>query len=174
MRTLNLAAAAVALLPLFFPSRGALPEPTVDLPWPEAFRAMQSLPVSDFEARFAESAGARVGRFQNGGEEFLLRWLSGPNRRIHPPEHCFRGSGWNVQSKPGRSDPLPGQAHAIQWSCSEAFRDVRRLEVCQVIVDAQGRSWSDTGSWWWAAQLQKLPGPWLGVVRMRSELPERE
>jgi hypothetical protein len=153
MRTLLAAALIVTVLPFVAPPRERALKPVAELPWPEPYRSMRPLPVTGFERQFAESAGARVARFQSPDAEYLVRWLTEPDRRIHPPEQCFRAAGWIVTAS----------THA----CFQASRSGARLEVCQSITDDHGHAWTDVGAWWWSAQFSRSTGPWLSIVSVR-------
>ena len=38
------------------------------------------------------------------------------------------------------------------------------MRVCERIVDAQGRTFTDASSWYWAALLQQSRGPWTALT----------
>ncbi|HYZ84512.1 MAG TPA: hypothetical protein VE621_08920, partial [Bryobacteraceae bacterium] len=171
MRTLAAIAVVVAILPMLRPAHDLHMTSAPDRPWPEPFASYQRLPITDLEQRFAEAASTKIAHFQEGDTKWLLRWIGEPSRNVHPPEHCFRGSGWTVRPLPGRALPLPGTSTPLHWTCSEARREQHVIEVCNVIVDDTGRSWGDVGSWWWTAKFQNTQGPWLSVVRMKTVDP---
>jgi hypothetical protein len=87
----------------------------------------------------------------------VARRIVNPSRSVHPAEECYRATGWQVR-------PLPMRlSQGYRWGCFEA-RQSERVEVCQTYVDSRGRSWSDAGSWWWAALLRRTDGPWTALT----------
>ena len=137
--------------------------------WPEPFRSMKQGELTDAERRFA--AGVQMGRFHQDGCDWLVRWIRDASRRVHPAEECYRATGWRVQPRLSQvsavSDTrLPAQPR--NWGCFAARRGAETVEVCQTIIDENGRSWSDVGSWWWSATFGKSKGPWLGLVRVTA------
>ena len=88
----------------------------------------------------------------------VVRRILTPARGVHPAAECYRAAGWQLR-------PLPLQiSDGHRWGCFEARRGAALLEVCQTFVDGRGRSWSDAGSWWWAAQFGRTDGPWTEIV----------
>jgi hypothetical protein len=109
----------------------------------------------------------QVERFNDGRHEWTVRRIAEPSRRVHPAEECYRATGWQVRPLPMRIAPVRDTgvlSGPLRWGCFEATRAAERAEVCQTIVDSGGRSWSDSGSWWWSTLLGRNQGPWLGVV----------
>jgi hypothetical protein len=138
MRALLIVCAIVALAPLW-PRSGAPPAAAAD----------------------------RIESFREGRHEFRLCHIAEPSRRVHPAEECYRATGWKVRALPMRILPARDTgvlSGALRWGCFEATRRTERVEVCETFVDAQGRSWSDAGSWWWSTMFSRGAAPWLGVV----------
>jgi len=100
----------------------------------------------------------QVEHFIEGRQEWTVRPIAEASRQVHPAEECYRATGWQVRPLPMRLDG------SQRWGCFEATRSSERVEVCQTIVDSAGRSWSDSGSWWWSALWQRNRGPWKEVV----------
>lgn len=154
-----LGSAAIATAPraASSPSNDAFPG------WPQVLdgSALLRVPDAPEDARFARGFPGRLARFTDGRRAILLRWLSGPTRRLHPAADCFRGSGYTTAPAPARVDNR-GQ----RWGCLEARRGPRAWSVCERIVDAEGRSWTDTSSWWWASALGRARGPYWAMTVM--------
>jgi hypothetical protein len=165
MRTLMIVCLSAALLPLWT-RHSDVPKSSVAVrEWPEPFLNMQVGQVTDLERRFA--AGDRLGRFREDGREWLVRWVADATRRMHPAEECYRATGWRVSPRPAQVSPDPA-GKQLRWGCFAAHRAKDDVEVCQTITDDAGQSWSDPGSWWWAAIFSRTAGPWLSVVRVTA------
>jgi hypothetical protein len=131
--------------------------------WPSHWggRALRPLPLAEREKAFARGFPGRIGRFENGEAQLILRHVTRPTRRLHPAVDCFRGSGYDTRPLSGRRDEA-----GRSWGCFLATRDGRRLRVCERIEDGAGGSWSDVSSWYWAALLGRSAGPWWAVTRI--------
>lgn len=164
-----------ALLPLAAPAPAA-PAParlTVHrepAEWPRewAGQALQPLSRSAVEARFATEFPGRIARFRlaDSGDELVLRDVQRPTRMLHPAADCWRGIGWQVGATSLVRDSMSPEARL--WRCFEARRDGQRLRVCEHIVDAEGRVFTDTSAWFWAASLGQTAGPWQAVTTVRG------
>jgi hypothetical protein len=133
---------------------------------------MVEQPLTGTETRFAAEAGTSVARFTGNGRDWVLRWIPNASRRIHPAEECYRAAGWRVHPLPMRFFiPSDGSFASARWGCFEAQRGTSAAEVCQTSIDGNDRSWSDVGSWWWAAIFRRTPAPWLGI-EMITALPK--
>jgi hypothetical protein len=131
--------------------------PRVD--WPTHFRdqPLTQLPLSELEQRFARRFPGAIARFTDGERVLILREAHRPTRQMHPASDCFAGLGYAV------SRPRPAvAADGVQWSCFVATRDRSELRVCERIEDRDGRAWTDTSSWFWAAQYGG--GPWRATT----------
>ena len=120
---------------------------------------LRPLPLTATDARFARGFPGRLARFTDGRRGVLLRWLPAPTRQLHPAADCFRGAGYATSPAPARLD-----ARGQRWACFDARRGPEALQVCERIFDAEGRSWTDTSSWWWAAVLGRADGPYWSVT----------
>jgi hypothetical protein len=157
-----------AMLPLALNGRAqtTAPSPLAHEEWPTEWRGqpMQPLALSAVEQRFSVQFPGRIARFALADQsELVLREVTRPTRMLHPAADCWRGIGWQVQ--PAR---LVHDADASLWRCFEAERQGRRVRVCERIVDAQGRSFTDTSAWFWAASFGHSPGPWQAVTHVEG------
>ena len=75
---------------------------------------------------------------------------------------ALRGLGYRIEQA-----RLERDGRQRLWRCFVAERDGTRLRVCERIVDAEGRAWTDASSWFWAAQLGQSSGPWQAVTTAR-------
>ena len=107
------------------------------------------------DARFLAGFPGRVATFAAGSREVVMRWVATPTRRLHPAVDCYRAVGFATRPLPARRDEL-----GRRWGCIEASRGNARVRVAARIVDADGASFSDVSSWYWAALLGKSRGPW--------------
>jgi hypothetical protein len=134
--------------------------------WPTHFRdqPLTPLPLSELEQRFARRFPGAIARFSAGERVLVLRQMNRPTRQLHPATDCFAALGYTVD----RPRPLV-DADGMQWSCFAAHREGQRLRVCERIHDSDGHAWTDTSSWFWAAQYGG--GPWWATTVVE---PDRE
>ena len=129
--------------------------------WPSEFNGIEVTPLalSGQELAYYANFPGEVARFQAGRQEIVMRWVQSPTRKLHPAADCLRGSGYRVQPLAARRDRESGV-----WGCVLAEKNGRRLHVCEQIIDAQGKSWYDVSSWYWAAAMDRSSGPWRAVT----------
>jgi hypothetical protein len=153
-----IAAIASAATP-FMPRNHAAPPPPVR--WPTQFegRALQPLAPAAEDARLARDFPGRVARFSDGKRQVVLRSVATATRQLHPARDCFHAIGYSIAPLPMR--PIATGAFA---SCFEAKRSGLTLHVCERIIDARGRSFSDVSSWYWPALFDHSTGPWLAAT----------
>ena len=149
------AAAAAPLLPHAPIEQGPAPD------WPRTFEGRRLLPIAPAaeDALLARSFPGRTARFSDGRRQIVLRQVAAPTRRLHPASDCFRASGWEV-----RPAPMQVAANAGPASCFIALRAGRIVRVCERIAGANGASWPDISSWYWAALIDPSSGPWLAAL----------
>jgi hypothetical protein len=161
-----------AVLPLALPKAPSAHVNTAHGEWPTQWRGqpLQPLALSAVEHRFAAQFPGRIARFAVAdGRELVLREVNRPTRMLHPAADCWRGIGWRIETTRLESD-----ADALLWRCFEATRPSadgsQRVRVCERIVDAQGRAFTDTSAWFWAASLNQSAGPWRALTQVESLL----
>ncbi|MDB5914465.1 MAG: hypothetical protein JWP22_3140 [Ramlibacter sp.] len=115
--------------------------------------------LTEVEQRFARQFPGTLARLTDGQQVLVLRTVLQPTRMLHPAADCYRGLGWRVAQEQLQQDP-DGQL----WRCFQASRAGQRLRVCERIVDAGGRGFTDTSAWYWAALLQQSRGPWQAIT----------
>jgi hypothetical protein len=125
-------------------------------------RTLRPLALGDAEQRFARQFPGTVARLTDGQQVLVLRTVLQPTRMLHPAADCYRGLGWRIEQVRLEQD---GQERL--WRCFEALREGQRLRVCERIVDAQGRGFTDTSAWYWAALLEQSRGPWQAFTVAR-------
>ena len=152
-----------AMLPLGL-TRAAAPATAPHAEWPTHYRGqvLQPLAVSAVEQRFAAQFPGRIARFAVAdGSELVLRDVDRPTRMLHPAADCYRGLGYRIADA-----RLEQDADGRLWRCFAATRegqgDATRLRVCERIAGADGRAWTDTSAWFWAALLADKGGPGSG------------
>ncbi len=131
--------------------------------WPTHFRdrPLTPLPLSELELRFARRFPGAIARFSDGERVLILRQVDRPTRQLHPATDCFAALGYSIDRPRPSAD-----ADGVAWSCFTATRDGRSLRVCERIVDADGQTWTDVSSWFWAAQYGG--GPWSATTVVES------
>src|SRR5262245_54583380 len=165
-RLLLAALLAAALWPLA--GRGAAHSQTSTMApheWPREWDgdALRPLALSAVEQRFAERFPGYIGRFAADGRVWVLRDVARPTRTLHPAGDCFRGLGYRIDQA-----DLQREGEARLWRCFVAERNGERVRVCERIVDADGRQFIDTSTWFWAALLGHSSGPWRAVTRVEE------
>jgi hypothetical protein len=125
-------------------------------------RALRPLALSAVEQRFAAQFPGRIARFTDGEQLLVLRDVRVPTRMLHPAADCYRGLGYRIEQA-----RLERDANALLWRCFIAQRGGARTRVCERIADANGASFTDASSWYWAAQLGQSSGPWRAITTAR-------
>jgi len=120
---------------------------------------LRPLAPSDVERRFAARFPGALARFADGERQLVMRAVDAPTRMLHPAADCYRASGYRVAAMRVERD-----AQGRDWRCFDASRDARVLRVCERIADSDGRAWTDTSAWFWAALSGRTRGPWLAVT----------
>ena len=132
--------------------------------WPRTWQGqpLRPLALSVVEQRFADHFPGRIARLTDDEQLLVLRDVTAPTRMLHPAADCYRGLGYHIEQA-----RLERDADALLWRCFIAERGGRRTRVCERIVDANGTSFTDTSSWYWAAQLGQSSGPWRAITTAR-------
>jgi hypothetical protein len=132
--------------------------------WPADWegRPLRPLALSPVEERFARGFPGRIARLTDGEQVLVWRHVERPTRMLHPAADCFRGLGYRIDAI-----RLEHDAQQRRWRCFEAGRPGQRWRVCERIVDADGQSYTDASSWFWAAQLGQSTGPWQAITTAR-------
>jgi hypothetical protein len=115
--------------------------------------------LTEVEQRFARQFPGSLARLTDGQRVLVLRTVLQPTRMLHPAADCYRGLGWRIAHARLQQD-----GDGALWRCFEAERTGQRLRVCERIVDAQGRAFTDTSAWYWAALLHQSHGPWTALT----------
>ena len=164
-RALALALVAAALWPLA--GRGSVIEHGAQgaHEWPREIDGapLRPLAPSAVEQRFAQRFPGQIGRFESDGTVWVLRDVTRPTRALHPAADCFRGLGYRIADT-----RLQFDTQSRLWRCFAAERGDERVRVCERIVDAQGESFVDASSWFWAATLGRSHGPWRAMTLVEA------
>jgi hypothetical protein len=129
--------------------------------WPTQWqgRRLRPLALSAVEQRFAARFPGQIARLTDGSQVLVWREVQRPTRMLHPAADCYRGLGYRIDDA-----RLEHDAQQRLWRCFVASRNGQRLRVCERIVDADGRAFTDASSWFWAAQLGRSAGPWQAIT----------
>lgn len=122
-------------------------------------RELRPLALNEVERRFAARFPGAIGRFTDGRSTWVLREVEEPTRMLHPATDCYRGLGYGI-----RAERLTATPRGLE-RCFVAERGDVALAVCEQIVDADGRVFTDASAWYWAAALGRTRGPWRAVTR---------
>jgi hypothetical protein len=163
-RLLALVLVAGALWPLAGRNRfdAAPPAPAHEWPTQIEGRPLRPLAPTAVEQRFAKAFAGHIGRFEAGGDIWVLRDVTRPTRTLHPAADCFRGLGYRLEAVRLHTD-----ASQRLWRCFAAEHRGQRVRVCERIVDADGQGFVDASSWFWAAALGRSNGPWRAMTRVK-------
>lgn len=130
--------------------------------WPSTWDGapLRPLALSEVEHRFAQRFPGAIARMTDGQAVFVLRHVASPTRMLHPAADCYRALGYRVTQV-----RLEDDAQQRRWRCfSAARKHGETLRVCERIVDADGRAFTDTSAWYWAAAAGQSQGPWQAVT----------
>ena len=155
----------------------ARPQPA-SVEWPRTWQGkpLRPLALGAVEQRFAANFPGQLARLTNGEDLLVWRHVSRPTRMLHPAADCYRALGYQVKDEHLSSAVADTQDHshaadaaslpATQglWRCFIADKDGQRLRVCERLEDAQGRVFTDTSAWYWAASLGQSTGPWQALT----------
>ena len=133
--------------------------------WPREIDGapLRPLALSAVEQRFAQRFPGHIGRFEADGTVWVLRDVTRPTRALHPAADCFRGLGYRIADT-----RLQFDTQSRLWRCFAAERGDERVRVCERIVDAQGESFVDASSWFWAATTGHSSGPWRAMTLVEA------
>jgi hypothetical protein len=163
--------ALVMLLCVVWSAASALhtrPEPPISAAfqeWPADWdgKPLRPLALGDVEQRFAAHFPGAIARLTDGQQILVMRRVDKPTRMLHPAADCYRALGYGLAQA-----RLERDVHARLWRCFVAERaDAQKLHVCERIVDAEGRAFTDTSAWYWAAASGRSNGPWQAVTLAR-------
>lgn len=129
--------------------------------WPDHFEGCELKPVklSSVETKFSSGFPGRIAKFTDGRRTILFRQVTKPTRQLHPSIDCYKGNCFQLHPMAALRD-TDGRV----WSRFHALKDGRKLEVREIVSDAQGHTWSDTSAWYWSALLGKTQSPWVAVT----------
>lgn len=161
---LLLAACGLALLAPLVPAPRRAPVEVRPVFWATEFEgvALERAPLGAREARFARAFPGEIARFRGAGLELVAREVRAPTRRLHPAEDCYRGLGFEVVPRPVHVD-----ATGNPWTVFHARRGAELLEVREQVRAADGATFRDVSSWYWAALLGRTRGPWRATTVAR-------
>lgn len=164
-RMLALGLIAAALWPLAGRGNGIEQAAPGAHEWPREIDGapLRPLALSAVEQRFAQRFPGHIGRFEADDVVWVLRDVTRPTRALHPAADCFRGLGYRIADARLQLD-----TQSRLWRCFAAQRGDERVRVCERIVDAQGESFADASSWFWAATTGRSSGPWRAMTQVEA------
>ena len=133
--------------------------------WPSEWDGVRLRPLAlgEVEQRFADRFPGAIARMTDGERMFVLRQVNTPTRMLHPAADCYRALGFRIAQV-----RLERDAEARLWRCFDAERrGTSKLRVCERIVDAEGRAFTDTSAWYWSAVGGQSQRPWQAVTLAR-------
>jgi exosortase/archaeosortase family protein len=133
--------------------------------WPSEWDGapLRPLALGEVEQRFAQRFPGSIARLTDGEGVFVMRQVNQPTRMLHPAADCYRALGYRITQV-----RLERDAQERRWRCFAAQRkNGQTLRVCERIVDARGRAFTDTSAWYWSAAAGDSQGPWQAVTVAR-------
>jgi len=129
--------------------------------WPDYFEGnkLSLLELTEREIKFANKFPGEIRRFTDGHREVLVRWITSPNRKVHPSSDCFKGFGFTTIPQ-----KLYRDTSENLWGAFIATKQDQSLYVREIIYDQTGQSWADVSSWYWAAAFGQTQGPWCAMT----------
>ena len=116
--------------------------------------------VAPAAERTLPATAADKGSSDERTRTLVLRHVAAPTRMLHPAADCYRALGYRIAQA-----RLEQDAQQRLWRCFAAQRPgAAPLRVCERIVDAEGRAFTDTSAWYWAAATGRSTGPWQAVT----------
>jgi exosortase/archaeosortase family protein len=133
--------------------------------WPTTFEGseLRQIPLDTLELTLSRDFPGHIGRFWTADKEILIRIVTSPTRRLHASADCLRAAGYSIT-------PIAAvkMANKVGRACVVASQAGSRLKVCEFISDANGNTWPDVSSWYWASLLGKTSGPWQAFTISES------
>jgi hypothetical protein len=132
--------------------------------WPRVWdgKPLRPLVLASVEQRFASRFPGSIARMTDGEQVLVLRHVEQPTRMLHPAVDCYRGLGYRVENQ-----QLERNRDQQLQRCFVASNGKNRLRVCEQITDADGKVFTDTSAWYWAALMNQSSGPWQAVTVAR-------
>jgi hypothetical protein len=133
--------------------------------WPSEWDGapLRPLALGEVEQHFAQRFPGSIARLTDGEGVFVMRQVNQPTRMLHPAVDCYRALGYRITQV-----RLERDAQERLWRCFAAQRkNGQTLRVCERIVDARGRAFTDTSAWYWSAAAGDSQGPWQAVTVAR-------
>ena len=126
--------------------------------WPYFDDSWTRLELDQVDQAFLQSFPGSIGLFEDGQQQYLLRKIDHPTRKLHPASDCYKAMGY-------KSTPMPIHLdhEGKYWSCRALSRDSSRLELQERIQDLDGNAWTDVSAWYWNSVFGKSEGPWFAI-----------
>jgi hypothetical protein len=122
-------------------------------------QALRPTAPDALERRFALMGKAQVQQYASRDATLLVRTVHSVSRSLHPAADCYRAIGYSL------SEIKLRQRKDATWLCFVASKNGSREQICERVESlADGSSFTDTSSWFWAAALGKSKGPWRAIT----------
>lgn len=158
---------ALAQWPGWGTSEAVAMQPQAAVEWPQTWqgRPLRPLALGAVEQRFAQNFPGQIARLTNDEDVLVWRHVTRPTRMLHPAADCYRALGYRVSGEQLQAvrASTPIQKDGM-WRCFTAEKNGQRLRVCEQLQDADGRVFTDTSAWYWAAALGQSSGPWQAIT----------
>ncbi len=128
--------------------------------WNTTHQTLYKLPLSEVEQSFAANFPGHIARFTNGNTVWVVRHTVKPTRMLHSSVDCYRGLGYKVSMQ-----RVVENAQHQRWRCFDATKG-QRLQVCERIVDKQGKQWTDVSAWYWENMLKQNQHAWWAITQV--------
>ena len=157
-----IASLIIAIIPFF---RNETKHQVKNIPWPETIldSKITEVPLSHQDKIFLADFPGKVARFQSMNNEYILRYITRPSKKLHSSAVCLSSNAAEISYLPLWKDP-----QGRLWSQFDAKWRGRKLLVKEIILDKNDQSFSDASSWYWKAILNKSEGPWLSITQITT------
>lgn len=130
--------------------------------WNTTHQKLYKLPLSEVEQSFAANFPGHIARFTDGNTVWVIRYTVKPTRMLHSSIDCYRGLGYKVSMQ-----RVVENAQHQRWRCFDASKG-QSLQVCERIVDKQGKQWTDVSAWYWENMLKQNDHAWWAITQVSS------
>jgi hypothetical protein len=141
-----------------------------NVPWPQKIEGKKliQIPMAEQDKVFLRHFPGKVGRFHDGENEYILRYVTRPSRKLHSASVCLKSNGAKISPLPLYQGP-----QGRMWSRFNAKWKDKFYLVSEIIIDKNQTTISDASSWYWQALFKQSTGPWLSITKICEIQPSK-
>ena len=151
-----------ALLAFYHQPADAKSSAQVKVDWPTIFdgEPLTPVPLSPAEERFAAHFPGQINVFTTAtGRTVIFRHITKASREVHSTMDCLQASGYAVHPEPQWKDD-----QGRSWGQATVRGQGPIRHAREIIIDANGTTYTDPSAWFWPALLAPNTGPWTGIT----------